>query len=258
MSFNEIQRSGAALLSGLKDGFIAYLPTLLAALAVFAAGMAANRLIMHILGRGLSKSPLDKSARAFFASVVKTLLYLIVFVTVLAVLGIPMTSLVAVIGSAGLALGLSMQSSLSNVAAGIILLAGKPFKTGDFIEAGGVSGSVEEMSVICVKLVAPDNTVIYLPNNAVSGSTVKNFSEMPARRLETVYRTDAAKDLREAVKLIGEAVGSHPRVLKSPPPAVRISAITMRTAEITARYWVESADFDEVRHDINLLVNDVL
>ncbi|MCL2053691.1 MAG: mechanosensitive ion channel [Oscillospiraceae bacterium] len=256
MTFDEIQTAGSALINRLYLYFIAFTPSLVVALILLVAGIVLNRLIIMILGRGLKKSPIDRSAHAFMVSVVRTLLYLIVFVTVLAVLGIPMTSLIAVIGSAGLAIGLSMQSSLSNVAAGIILLAGKPFKVGDFIDVNGVSGTVDEISVISIKLISPDNKVVYLPNNAVSSATITNFTEQPTRRIELILKISSGSDYKKAIKIIENAVSKHEKIFAEPAPFIKLSNITMRTAEITARFWVESENFTDVRHDIISLIKD--
>jgi small conductance mechanosensitive channel len=255
-SFDSIRRTGADFLIRGRDYFIGYLPTLLVALVLFAAGMFANKLIMRLLDRGLSKSPIDKSVHVFLGSLVKILLYLILFVTVLAVLGIPMNSLIAVIGSAGLAIGLSMQSSLSNIAAGLILLAGKPFKIGDLIEVNGVTGRVEQISVLSIKLTAPDNTVIYLPNNAVSTSTLKNYTELPTRRAEIIFGIPAHGDCARAVETVRLECERHEKIFKEPAPFVGLRSLTAPTAEVAARFTVASGDFDEVRGDILIRVKE--
>ncbi|MBQ8978285.1 MAG: mechanosensitive ion channel, partial [Oscillospiraceae bacterium] len=158
-----------------------YIPTVIIAVIIFLVGKLIAKLIIKIIDRAVGRSHIDKTAQNFLTSLLNTVFTAIVLVISLSALGIPMTSIITVIGAAGVAIGLALQSSLSNVAGGFIILFTKPFVKGDYIAVSGVEGSVHSISILSTQIVTVDNKVIYIPNGQVSTSTIINYSREAKR-----------------------------------------------------------------------------
>ena len=174
------------------------MPSLIFAAITFILGIGISKLILKAIEKGLDRSNLDKTAHGFLISLIRIILYTIVVVIALTIFGVPMTSIIAVIGAAGLAVGLALQSSLSNLAGGFIILFAKPFKVGDFIEADGVSGNVEHISILYTTVVLPDNRTAHIPNGTVAGGKITNYTEKATRRLDLVFSISYSADFRKA------------------------------------------------------------
>lgn len=232
--------------SRLWQSFLDYIPTLIAAIIIYIVGCIINKIVLKLLGRGLEKSRLDKTVHGFLHSLVKIVLFGLVLITVLTVLGIPMTSIITVIGSAGIAIGLSLQNSLSNVAGGVIVLMGKMFKVGDYVKINGDEGTVEEISIICTKIVTVDNKAVYIPNGTVSNAVITNYTQEKTRRVDLVFGISYGNDSKKAISVINSVLAENSKVLCDPAPFVRISAFSSNSVDITIRAWVNSADYWDV------------
>lgn len=232
--------------SRLWQSFIDYIPTLLAAIIIYIVGCIINKIALKLLGKGLEKSRLDKTVHGFLNSLVKIVLFGLVIIIVLTVLGIPMTSIITVIGSAGIAIGLSLQSSLSNVAGGVIVLMGKIFKVGDYVKINGDEGTVEEISILCTKMITADNKTVYIPNGTVSNAVVTNYTQEKTRRVELVFGISYDNDSKKAISVINGVLAENSKVLSNPAPFVHISAFSASSVDITVRAWVNSADYWDV------------
>jgi small conductance mechanosensitive channel len=172
--------------------------------------------------------------------------YLVIIVTLLAVLaefGVQTASLLAVLGTAGLAIGLALQGTLSNVAAGVMLLFLRPFKTGDYIEAGGVSGTVEGITLFTTELATPDNVQIFAPNSDVWSSAIKNYSYKPTRRVEIECGISYDDDISKAMDVMQKVVVEDSRVLPAPEPMIAVKSLGDSSVNVICRVWVKSADF---------------
>lgn len=172
--------------------------------------------------------------------------YLVIVVTLLAVLaefGVQTASLLAVLGTAGLAIGLALQGTLSNVAAGVMLLFLRPFKTGDYIEAGGVSGTVEGITLFTTELATPDNVQIFAPNGDVWSSAIKNYSYKPTRRVEIECGISYEDDISKAMDVMQKVVVEDSRVLPAPEPMIAVKSLGDSSVNVICRVWVKSADF---------------
>lgn len=236
--------------------FLNYLPTLVAAIVIFIIGTIINKLIMLALGKGLEKSRLDKTVHSFLKSLVQIVLFAVVLITVLTILGIPMTSLIAVVGSAGLAVGLAMQGSLSNVAGGVLVLAGKHFKVGDYISVNGTEGTVAEITILCTRLVTFDNRDIYIPNGTVSNATIINYTQEKTRRVDWTFGVSYNNDVKETISVINNVLAEYDKVLCDPAPFVKVSAFSSSSIEFTVRAWVNSSDYWEVYFNMFELIKD--
>jgi len=185
----------------------------------------------------------DPILTGFLAGLVR---YIIIAVTILAVLaefGVQTASLLAVMGAAGLAIGLALQGTLSNVAAGVMLLFLRPFKLGDYIEAGGVSGTVKAISLFRTELSTPDNVEIFVPNGDVWGSAISNYSYNATRRIEIECGIAYDDDIGKAFDVMKKVVAEDPRVLPSPEPMIAVKTLGDSSVNVICRVWVKSSDY---------------
>ena len=227
-------------------GFTDFLPTLLLAIAIFVVGCILNSVIMNFLGKGLEKSKLDKTIHKFLQSLLKVVIFVFVVIIVLTVLGIPMDSIVAVVSSAGIAIGLAMQSSLSNIAGGFMVLIGRTFKVGDYVKIGAEEGVVEEITILSTKIITVDNKDIFIPNGTVVNSTVTNFSYEKSRRVDHTFSISYNNDSKKAVEVIRKVAEKNTMILKDPAPFVRVSALGSNSIDIVVRVWTETENYWEV------------
>ena len=174
---------------------------------------------------------------------------LFVIVASLDQLGVDTTSLVAILGAAGLAIGLSLQDSLKNFAAGVMLLVFKPFKSGDFVEAGGTAGTVNKIGIFTSTMTTPDNKEIIVPNGAIYSGTITNFSAKETRRVDMVVGIGYDADLLKAKQVLQEMVEADPRILQEPAPTIAVAELADSSVNFVVRPWVQSADFWGVKFD---------
>ena len=199
------------------------LASLLPALLYLVCGLVIIRFVMSALSRALKRSAIDKTLHRFILTILRIVLYFVLFMTVAGALGIQITSFVALLSVAGLAISLSLQNVLSSASCGVMLLSVKPFKVGDYVEIGGVGGTVREIGFMHTKLAAPDNKIIYVPNNEVSTSKIINYTQEGKRRVDFVFTADYACPQEDVKRALREAVAKFPKVLDDPAPFIRVS-----------------------------------
>ena len=233
-----------------------FIPTLLLAIVIYIVGCFLNKLVLNLFAKGVERSKLDKTVNKFLASVIKITITALVIIIVLTVLGIPMTSIITVLGTAGVAIGLALKDSLSNVAGGVLLLIGKAIKVGDYVDIGSYSGVVDEISILCTKIITLDNKDVYIPNGVVSTSTLVNYSSENNRRVDMVFGISYDNDHRKAVAAIRDVIDNHPLIMKTPEPFVRLSALSSSSLDITVRVWTTNADYWTVYFDLLEQVKD--
>jgi small conductance mechanosensitive channel len=185
----------------------------------------------------------------FLSSILRWVLLLFVVIAALSQLGINTTSLVALLGAAGLAIGLSLQSSLSNFASGVMLIIFRPFTKGHFVEAGGATGVIEKISIFTTTMTTPDNKEVIVPNGAILASNITNFSARPTRRVDMVFGISYDDDIRKAKALLAEILAADQRVLPEPAPVVAVGALADSSVNFLVRPWVNSADYWAVYWD---------
>jgi len=172
-------------------------------------------------------------------------------IAALAELGVQTASVVAMLGAAGLAIGLALQGSLANFAAGVLLVIFRPFKAGDYVEAGGTGGTVEEVQLFATVLKTPDNRKVIVPNGKIYSDNITNYSAEPIRRLDLVFGVSYSDDLNRAEQIVWEVLRSDPRVLDEPEPTVGILELADSSINFAVRPWVESANYFAVLFDLN-------
>lgn len=239
----ELVQETSTFLSGLWDKIQNILPTLLFALVILLIGIALTQLIERILTRGLKRSNVDQTAVSFLRSLTKIILYTLVVVICLTILHVPMTSIVAVIGAAGLAVGLALQNSLSNLAGGFIILFSKPFKAGDFVETVDASGTVESVSILYTKIITPDNKTVYIPNGTISSSKIVNCNERQTRRLDLEFSIGYENDYDTARDILLSLIAGNPLALHDARDQVCMGRQDDSAIVIFARIWVKSEDY---------------
>lgn len=234
----------------LSDNIVGGCIKIVLAIVILAVGMWLVNIIMKGLKKGKLLSHVDPSARGFILSAVSVSLRVLVVITAAANLGVPMASVVAVIGSAGVAVGLALQGGLSNIAGGIMILITRPFKVGDFIMTGDNSGTVESISIYYTTLVTSDNKKTVIPNGTITSSVVTNYSAMKTRRADFDFTVSYSSDIDKVKKTLNGIVASDERILKDPSPQVVLSALEDSAVKFTVRVWVNSSDYWSVYYDI--------
>jgi small conductance mechanosensitive channel len=211
------------------------------------------------LERTLSRSgKMDATLVRFFGSLIRYATMGFVIIAALQRFGVEATSLVAVFGAAGLAIGLALQGMLSNVAAGIMLLMFRPFKIGDFVDIGGQAGTVKEVGLFTTELATGDNVKIIMPNGQIWGSAIKNFSAYPTRRVDLVMGIDYGDNIDTAMATINRVIGEEPRALSDPESTVAVAELADSSVDIVVRVWVNAADYSGVRWDLTKKLKEQL
>lgn len=227
-------------------GFI--LNIVIAAVILF-GGFWLSKTLKSVLKDLLIKRGLDELLASFASSIAQILVVAFVIIAAMGQVGIQTTSLVAIIGAAGLAIGLALQGSLANFAAGVMIIAFRPFKVGDFIEAGGVSGVVEGIQIFSTHMRSGDNKTIIVPNDSITGGSITNYSTKPTRRIDMVFGIGYDDDLKKAKQILEDLLKDDDRILEDPAPLVAVSELADSSVNFVVRPWVNSADFWAVKFD---------
>ena len=219
------------------------------ALFIFLVGKFVVSIIAKVIGSVMKKARVDNILVEFISSIVKTILLLFVVVASLNQLGVDTTSLIALIGAAGLAIGLSLQSTLQNLAAGVMLIIFRPFRDGDFIDAGGVLGTVEKIQIFNTVMRTGDNREMIVPNGLIFGGTITNFSAKATRRVDMVFGIGYDDDIRKAKEVIKDILDADDRVLKDPEPLIAVAELADSSVNFNVRPWCKSSDYWDVYFD---------
>ena len=223
---------------------------LVAAVAVFVLGRWLAKLVARLVRQVMEKAKLDETLISFVASLTYMGALTFVMIATLSTLGIPTASAVAVLGAAGLAVGLALQGSLANFASGVLMVAFHPFKVGDFIEAAGVMGTVAEIEIFNTKLTTPDNRLIILPNASVTGGNIVNYSATGRRRVDIVAGCGYGDDIKQVEQVLRDIVAKDERVMADPAPVVALSELADSSVNFVVRPWVKTADYWDVKFDM--------
>lgn len=228
---------------------IEYGTALVLALLIFYVGKFAVGRIVSVTHRVMLGRGMDETLVTFLTSIMHWLGLLFVAIAALSQLGVDTTSLVALLGAAGLAVGLSLQGSLGNFAAGVMIIIFKPFTKGDFIEAGGAMGTVDSISIFTTVLTTPDNKEVIVPNGSIIGGNITNFSARPTRRVDMVFGIAYSDDIRKAKQLLEEIIAADSRVLAEPAPVISVGELADSSVNFLVRPWVNAADYWDVLWD---------
>ena len=220
------------------------------AIVVFIIGRMVAGFVVRLVNRIMKRSRMDEILVNFICSILNAVLLLFVIVAALDQLGVDTTSLIALMGAAGLAVGLALQNSLQNFAAGVMLIVFRPFKAGDFVEAGGTMGVVETISIFSTMLRTPDNREVIVPNGNIYGGNITNFSARPTRRVDLIFGIGYDDDIRKAKEIMTKLVVEDERILKDPAPQIVVGELADSSVNFHLRPWVKSADYWDVYFDL--------
>ena len=226
----------------LHDYLIPYGTKIVLAIAIFVIGKWLAKAISKLISKAVLASTKDEMLQSFVRSISYFLLLLIVVIASLSQIGINTSSLVALIGAAGLAIGLSLQNSLQNFAAGVMLLIFKPFQKGDQIETGGTVGTVQQMGILVLELRTSDNKTVLIPNGSVFSSKITNYSANDTRRLNFVFDIAYDADLKKAKEIISQILANESTILPTPEPSVSVSELAASSVKLGAQGWVTTAN----------------
>lgn len=232
---------GLAIRYGLK---------LVLAIVVLVVGLMVIKWITKAMVRLMKKSDVNESLIPFLKSITGILLKVMLVISVMGMVGIQMTSFIAVLGAAGLAVGLALQGTLQNFAGGVMILLFKPYEVGDFIEAQGFMGSVKEIQIFTTVLTTPDNRKVIIPNSPLATGSITNFSAMPTRRIDFSFGIGYSDDIDKAKDILLKMAEKDERILKDEnPPAVMVEALADSSVNLKLRVWLKSADYWDVFFD---------
>jgi small conductance mechanosensitive channel len=251
-----IAASSSNIIEQAIDVLTRYGLQILAAVVILTVGLWLAKKIRGLFVKALQKKEVDQTLIGFFSSMLYGALAVFVVIAAISKLGVQTTSFVAVVGAAGLAVGLALQGSLSNFAAGVLLILFKPFQAGNFIKAGGEMGTVVDVGILMTELKSPENIKIVMPNSTIMGGSITNYSANDTRRVDMVIGVSYGDDLSKAKRIIEEMLGADERVLEDPSPFVGVSNLGDSSVDFTLRPWTMSADFWQFKCDFTKAVKE--
>lgn len=231
------------------DFVFQYGPSLLGALITFVIGRYIINLLMKGLNKVFDKYEIDASLSTFLTSFSRALLIVLLFISIATQVGMELTSFIAILGAAGLAVGLALQGSLSNFAGGVLILIFKPFKVGDTIEAQGTLGAVESIDILYTKVRNFDNRVVTIPNGALANNSIVNLSQKPTRRVEMAIGVAYGTDLKKTRQVILSTLGKDERIHADPEPVVKFTSFGDSSLDLVVRCWADAGDLWPVYWD---------
>ncbi|MGN1402707.1 MAG: mechanosensitive ion channel family protein [Ruminococcus sp.] len=236
---HEVEQT-TSILSNLFQPFLDKLPELIFAVIFLAVGYFLVKQVMRILRRAFERSNMDGIMASFVRSIIKIILYVLLVVIALSILDVPMDSIVAVIASAGVAVGLALKDSLSNLAGGFIILFSKPMKEGDTVEVDGVVGKIEAISILYTRIVTLDNKTVSIPNGMVSSSKIINYTDKELRRVDVPFSISYDSDVDKARAVMLDVVRAEPKALEEPAPEVNVVAHNDSAVTLRLQVWTKS------------------
>ncbi|EGU34053.1 small-conductance mechanosensitive channel MscS [Vibrio scophthalmi] len=241
-----------------SDLLIQYGVNIISAVLILFIGNIVAKMVANSVAKMLDKKKMDKAVVEFIHGIVRYTLFVIVLIAALSRIGVQTASVVAVIGAAGLAIGLALQGSLSNFAAGVLIVGFRPFKSGDYVEVGGVAGSVEAIQIFQTVLKTPDNKMVVVPNSGVIGSPITNYSRHDTRRVDLTIGVSYSSDLKLTKKVIQEALEKDERILKDHDITIGVVALADSSVNFVVRPWCKTADYWDVYFDSNQAIKEAL
>ena len=224
--------------------------SLLMALAILIVGRQLVKLILRLITVALEKSKVEDTVRIFVTNLLNTLLMILVFIAAINQLGIETTSIIAVLGAAGLAIGLALQGSLSNFAAGILIVIYRPYKVGDYIEAGNHAGTVKDIQIFSTVLKTPDNKIVVVPNGSIMNGSIVNYSDQDTRRVDLIISCSYEDDIDKVRSVLEDILKKEKRILNDPKPQIAVAELADSSVNFIFRPWVKRTDYLPVYYSL--------
>ena len=223
---------------------------LVTAIVIFYVGRIAVRLVTRGVRKVMEAQEIDKTLVSFVSNLINMILLLVVIIAAVGALGVQTTSFIAIIGAAGLAVGLALQGSLSNFASGVLIIIFRPYKVGDWVEAAGISGSVVDVQILTTILKTGDNKQVIVPNSQIMGGIITNYSANETRRIDMVIGVSYDDDLDKVRNTLEELIAAEDRILEDPPHMIAVSALADSSVNFVVRPWVKTSDYWSVTCDL--------
>lgn len=239
------------LLQQLIELGVSFGKKILMAVIIYLVGRYVVRFLKRVVNGFLDRRNVVPEVKTFVGSIVSVSLNLILIISVVGALGIETTSFAALLASAGVAIGMAMSGQMQNLAGGVLILLQKPYKIGDYIETNGIQGVVESVQIFTTKLKTVDNKVITVPNGAISGSVLTNYSDQPLRRVDFSFGVEYGQDFEQAKRVLMQVIDADEHILKDPAPFVELGELADSSVNITVRVWCNGADYWTVFFDMN-------
>lgn len=220
-----------------------------ALLILFIGKMVANS-ASRLLSKGMQKRQMDNAVVSFLSAIIKAIIFIAAILMALSHVGVQTTSFIAILGAAGLAIGLALQGSLSNIASGVLLIMFRPMKAGEYVEVAGVGGTVDAISIFQTTLKTPDNKVIYIPNAQITGSEIVNYSREELRRIDLVIGVSYSADLHKTKEVLEAVCAADPRILADPALNIQVNNLGASSVDFIVRPWVKVGDYWPCRWDL--------
>ncbi|NOI25895.1 small-conductance mechanosensitive channel MscS [Vibrio mediterranei] len=241
-----------------SDLLVQYGVNIISAILILFIGNIVVKAVANSVSKLLHKKKMDKAVVEFIHGIVRYTLFVIVLIAALSRIGVQTASVVAVIGAAGLAIGLALQGSLSNFAAGVLIVGFRPFKSGDYVEIGGVAGSVDSIQIFQTILTTPDNKMVVVPNASVIGSPITNYSRHATRRIDHVIGVSYGAELKKTQEVIRRTLEADERILKEPGTTIGVVALADSSVNFVVRPWVRTEQYWDVYFDSLQAIKEAL
>lgn len=235
-----------------------YFVNVASALVIIIVGFIVAGIIASSIEKLMNKRKVDKTISSFTGSMVKYLLIAFVIIAALSRVGVQTASFVAVLGAAGLAIGLALQGSLSNFAAGVLIVGFRPFRAGDYVEMAGTAGTVKSVQILTTTLTTPDNKEVIVPNSSVFSGSITNYSRHEKRRLDLIIGVSYKADLAQTKAVIKAVLDNEPRILKDEPITLGVLELANSSVNLAVRPWVQTSDYWPVRYDLLEAIKNAL
>jgi small conductance mechanosensitive channel len=229
---------------------ILFAPKLIAAILIFVIGWVIARLLRKMVGKITQKAKMNPTLASFFTNLTFFTIMIFVFIAAIGKIGVQTTSFVALIGAAGLAIGLALQGSLSNFAAGVLILLFRPFNVNDTIQIGAISGKVHEIQIFTTILLSPDNKKIIIPNSKITSDVIINITAMPIRRVDLVFSIPKTADIQKAKDIIKSVLDQDSHILKDPPAEIVVAELVVDAVNLAVRPYVNTPDYSKVLYSV--------
>ena len=224
--------------------------SLFIALCILIIGRQVVKILIKVINSALERSKTEDTVRIFVTNLLNTLLMIVVFIAAINQLGIETTSIIAVLGAAGLAIGLALQGSLSNFAAGILIVIYRPYKVGDYIQADSHLGTVHDIQIFSTVLKTPDNKLVVVPNGSIMNGSIVNFSHQEERRIDLIARCSYEDDIDQVKSILADILSKDDRILSEPKPRIAVSELADSSVNFIVRPWVKNADYLNVYYSL--------
>ncbi|MBI73585.1 MAG: mechanosensitive ion channel protein [Gammaproteobacteria bacterium] len=224
--------------------------SLFIALSILIIGRQVVKILIKVISTALERSNTEDTVRIFVTNLLNTLLMIVVFIAAINQLGIQTTSIIAVLGAAGLAIGLALQGSLSNFAAGILIVIYRPYKVGDYIQADNHLGTVDDIQIFSTVLKTPDNKLVIVPNGSIMNGSIVNFSNQDKRRVDIIASCSYEDDIDKVKSVLADILSKDERILNEPKPRIAVSELADSSVNFIVRPWVKNSDYIDVYYSL--------